>query len=186
MSVKWKHDDNPCFYFCSFTCYKWLPLFEQTKSYEAVYKWFNYLSTKNIHVTAYAIMPNHLHLLIYFPEPGYDLNKIISNAKRFLTYEVIKRLKANGNHGLLSTLSESVTAYNSSKGQLHKGFQDSFDAKPVYSEPFFMQKLEYIHYNPVKGKWQLASDFTEYEHSSASFYEKGVVKNFRPFDFRSL
>lgn len=159
---------------------------EQTKTYDAVFKWFNYLITKNIHISAFAIMPNHLHVLIYFPESGYDLNKIISNAKRFLTYEIIKRLKTNGNHNMLSMMSGGVAAYRKTKGQLHKGFQESFDAKPVYSEAFFMQKLEYIHYNPVRGKWNLASDFTEYEHSSASFYEKGVVKHFQPFDFRLL
>ena len=35
------------------------------------------------------------------------------------------------------------------------------------------QKLEYIHHNPVKGKWKLVDDFTEYPHSSAGFYELG-------------
>ena len=35
------------------------------------------------------------------------------------------------------------------------------------------QKLEYIHHNPVKGKWNLVDDFTNYIHSSASFYELG-------------
>ena len=33
------------------------------------------------------------------------------------------------------------------------------------------QKLEYIHHNPVSGKWNLVDDFCDYEHSSASFYE---------------
>ncbi len=49
-----------------------------------------------------------------------------------------------------------------------------------------MQKLDYIHYNPVSGKWQLAKDFVEYEHSSASFYEAGIVKHFLPVHFRDL
>ena len=32
------------------------------------------------------------------------------------------------------------------------------------------QKLDYIHQNPVSGKWQLVDDYTEYTHSSAGFY----------------
>jgi hypothetical protein len=36
------------------------------------------------------------------------------------------------------------------------------------------QKLDYIHRNPVSGKWNLAPDFTKYPHSSAGFYELGV------------
>jgi len=31
--------------------------------------------------------------------------------------------------------------------------------------------------NPVSKKWQLVNDFTDYSHSSAAFYEKGV-KNY--------
>ena len=35
------------------------------------------------------------------------------------------------------------------------------------------QKLDYIHHNPVKGKWNLVDDFTNYQHSSTGFYELG-------------
>jgi hypothetical protein len=33
--------------------------------------------------------------------------------------------------------------------------------------------LDYIHHNPVKGKWSLVDDFAKYPYSSASFYELG-------------
>ena len=35
--------------------------------------------------------------------------------------------------------------------------------------------LDYIHHNPVSGKWRLAEDFTKYPHSSAGFYECGKI-----------
>ena len=35
------------------------------------------------------------------------------------------------------------------------------------------QKLDYIHFNPVSGKWQLAKDDLSYHFSSARFYENG-------------
>ena len=57
------------------------------------------------------------------------------------------------------------------KGQLHKAFEPSFDAKPIYSYKFLHQKLDYIHHNPVRGKWELCGEFTDYAHSSAAFYE---------------
>ena len=58
------------------------------------------------------------------------------------------------------------------KGQRHKVFADSFDAKECYSNEFVYQKLEYIHKNPVSKKWQLVNDYTDYPFSSAAFYEK--------------
>ena len=87
---------------------------------------------------------------------------------------------------ILNYLSAEVSEREKKKGQLHKVFIDSFDAKAIYNEKFFNQKLNYIHLNPVSGKWKLVNDYTEYEHSSASFYETGEVKNYEPYDFRLL
>jgi putative transposase len=39
---------------------------------------------------------------------------------------------------------------------------------------FAKQKVDYIHFNPVSGKWNLAKDYLEYYYSSAVFYETGV------------
>lgn len=55
-------------------------------------------------------------------------------------------------------------------------FKESFDAKDCRSSEFIFQKLAYIHKNPVSKKWQLVNDYTQYEYSSASFYEKGIKK----------
>ena len=93
MAIKWKHGDEYTMNYCTFTCYKWLHLFEIVNGYDMVYKWFDVLKKKNQHVIGFVIMPNHLHVLLYFPKPGYSLNKIIVNAKRFMAYEIIKRLE---------------------------------------------------------------------------------------------
>ena len=130
---------------------------------------------KGYETVAYVIMPNHVHVILYFPEPGYNLNKIIGNAKRILAYQIIQRLKQAGDNETLNYQSNAVTERERKKGQLHKVFTDSFDAKGIYNDKFFYQKLTYIHRNPVSGKWKLVSDYTDYKHSSASFYEKGVV-----------
>ena len=49
------------------------------------------------------------------------------------------------------------------------------------------QKIDYMHDNPCRGKWNLVNDVTEYTHSSARFYlceEQGVytVMNFLELD----
>jgi hypothetical protein len=77
---------------------------------------------------------------------------------------------------LLEELHGYVKKNEMKKGQLHKVFEESFDAKECRSREFILQKLDYIHKNPVSKRWQLVSDFTEYPHSSASFYEKGIKR----------
>lgn len=186
MAIKFKHGDEYAMYFCTFTCFKWLHLLEKVNAYNAVYKWFDELKKNNHHTLAFVIMPNHLHVILYFPEAGYNLNKIIGNAKRFMAYEIINLLEEKNMNKELDFLHGAVTTREAKKGQIHKVFEQSFDAKGIYTGRFLMQKLNYIHRNPVRGKWSLVSDYTDYEHSSASFYELGIVKKYQPYDFRLI
>jgi len=185
MPVRFQHDRQPkSIYFVTFTCYKWLSLFPETNTYDAVYKCppvpvrtgFDSLYRNNNYVTGYVIMPNHVHALLYFPEMPKSLNTVIGNAKRFLAYEIIKRLEKKKAIVLLDILHAGVKKRERKKGQIHKVFEDSFDAKECHSTEFILQKLEYIHRNPVSKKWQLVNDFADYEYSSAPFYEKGIKK----------
>ncbi|MFT3912415.1 MAG: hypothetical protein QM737_23510 [Ferruginibacter sp.] len=187
MSIKLKHSSVYSTWFVTFTCWNWINLFEITAGYDLIYNWFTYLrENKKAEIIAYVIMPNHIHLIFYFENENYNLNKLIGNGKRFIAYEFIERLKAKNNYLLLDTLSNGVSASERKKGQLHKCFEGSFDAKAIFSAKFLQQKINYIHYNPVKGKWDLAKDFIEYEHSSASFYELEEVKLFRPLHYMDL
>ena len=103
-----------------------------------------------------------------------------------MAYEIINRLEIEKNTELLNRLESLLTARERKKGQLHKVFKDSFDAKAIFSHQFLMQKIIYIHNNPISGKWMLVKDFIEYEHSSASFYEIQLVKHFRPVHYLDL
>ena len=101
-----------------------------------VYKWFDCLKNHGFGTVAYVTMPNHLHSIHYFPESGFNLNKIIGNAKRFMAYELIKRLKQPYEQDTLNYIASAVTEREKKKGQLHKVFTDSFDAKGIYNENF--------------------------------------------------
>ena len=49
-----------------------------------------------------------------------------------------------------------------------------------------MQKLRYIHRNPVSGKWKLADSFLDYPHSSAHFYATGEPTPYSVTDYRTI
>lgn len=117
-------------------------------------------------------MPNHVHLLLYMSDDTVNLNTIISNAKRFLAYDIVKRLKIIDNN-LLRTLAIACSEKDIRKGQKHRVFEPSFDTKVIYSSDFLLQKMNYIHNNPVSKKWMLCDELTNYIHSSAAFYELG-------------
>ena len=121
-----------------------------------VYNWFAVLKEKyNADVVAYVIMPNHVHIIAHFHKEGFNLNTIVANGKRFMAYEMINRLEIAANSVLLNHLKTRVTAREKKKGQLHKVFKDSFDAKAIYSHKFLMQKINYITILLVESEcWQ--------------------------------
>ena len=90
-----------------------------------------------------------------------------------MAYEMVKRLKRLQKHDLLKELERGVPFHEREKGKKHQVFCSSFDARLCFDERMTEQKLDYIHHNPVQGKWQLVKDYADYEHSSAGFYEKG-------------
>lgn len=158
-------------YFCTVTCYKWIPLFEITCIYDHIYGWFDILRKKGIKLIGFVIMPNHFHIILFLPGENYDIHKIIGNCKRFMAYDIVERLNKVNEISILRSLHEAVNESEKLKGKNHKVFEPSFDCKPIQSEKFIVQKLNYIHANPVRGKWNLVEDYRYYKHSSAGFYE---------------
>jgi REP element-mobilizing transposase RayT len=173
MPVRTNMPFNAGLYFITFTCYKWLSLIEQTNSYDLVYKWFDYLKTQGHEIVGYVIMPNHVHAMVDFSTSTKKLNTVIGDGKRFIAYDIIKRLKEKGEVATLSLLEKAVQSKDKANGHLHEVWKESFNWKYCETAKFAYQKLLYIHNNPCSGKWNLASDITKYEHSSARYYISG-------------
>ena len=185
MSTHQLHPEDATTYFVTFTCFKWLPLIEITDTYQEVYNWFKIIEQKGARVVGYVIMPNHVHCLIYIEEGGDNLNKLVSNGKRFMVYKIVKQLKKFRQEKILSILADGVQNNERKNGKKHKVFRLSFDAKVCFDEKMIAEKLHYIHTNPVNGKWELVIDYADYEYSSAGFYENEIEdKNCNILHFR--
>jgi REP element-mobilizing transposase RayT len=169
MSIKLNQSEGAKTYFCTFTCKHWLHLFEIATLYDEIYKWFNILVDKGNEIEGFVIMPNHLHLLIFVNETE-NINILLANGKRFLAYKIIERLELQQEYEILNQLERAVTAKEKQRKKKHRVFEVSSDIKPCYTEKFLLQKLNYIHNNPITAKWKLAKFPEEYFHSSASFY----------------
>lgn len=173
-------------YFITFTCYKWLHLLGLTNSYDEVYKFFGILNQNGHQLLGYVIMPNHLHFLLYFKKEKQSLNTIIGNGKRFIGYEIVKRLKSQKQDALLAILHDGVDAAERQRNKQHELWQGTFDVKQCRTEAFILQKLNYIYFNPCTDRWKLVEQPWYYEHSSAAFYQLGKqgkveVKDYQDF-----
>ena len=144
--------DSKGIYFITFTCHNWLPLIDMADAYQDVYKFFDTIKKDGNDIVGYVIMPNHLHFLINYANTSKKLNMIIGTGKRFLAYDIVKTLKQKQQHQLLDILSLAVEQKDRSRGKKHEVWKAGFDVKMCRTEKFLLQKLNYIHDNPVKGK----------------------------------
>ncbi len=172
MSVRRKINESNGVYFITFTCARWLPLFEMVKGYDAVYKWFDFLKQAGHHIAGYVIMPNHVHVLVAFSETKAPINTIVANGKRFMAYDLVKRLRQQDKKEILEQLSGWVNKTDRMKNQKHEVFEPSFDRKECFSVSFMKQKVDYMHQNPCKANMVNLPE--DYMHSSAKYYYTGI------------
>lgn len=108
MGVRKKIAEPNGVFFITFTCARWLPLLQLTEGYDAVYKWFDYLKAQKHYIVAYVLMPSHVHVMIAFSDTRTAINTIAGNGKRFIAYDLVKRLEHQGKKEILEQLGSWV------------------------------------------------------------------------------
>lgn len=152
-------------YFFTATIHKWFALLEQDGNRELIIKYLKKLSDDGLlTVYGFVLMPNHVHII-------WKQNKL--NGKEtpqgsFLKYTAHKFLNK------LTSTGRSVLYEVNAANKKHEIWQRDSLSIEIYSRTVAAQKLNYIHFNPVSGKWQLAKDDLDYYYSSARFYETGI------------
>ncbi|MBL0146660.1 MAG: transposase [Chitinophagaceae bacterium] len=154
-------------FFWTATINNWQNLLFQNQYKDIIINSLQYLSNNNkIDVFAFVIMPNHIHLIWQTKE----MNGKETPQGSFLKYtahEFKKLLIANNDNSLKNY---AVTATNKN----FEFWQRDSLAIHLKSKEVAYQKLDYIHANPLSGKWQLVKDMCDYKYSSAQYYEQGV------------
>ena len=185
MATRKNIEETHGLFYVTFTCYQWLSLFQITNSYDLVYDWFDVLISKGHQIAGYVIMPNHVHCLIGLNNSNQSINTHVGNGKRFMAYELIKRLHDGHHDDILHFLTKRLTEKELSKGQNHRAFESSSDIKLCDSIWFIEQKLDYMHRNPCSKKWNLVQNPIDYRHSSMRFYydygRPGLISKLTPY-----
>ena len=118
-----RNHENGGIYFVTFTCYKWLPLIQESDSYHSFYNFFRHLKEIKVPLLGYVIMPNHFHGLMFILErSSKSLDKIVSGGKRFLADDIVKNLKAGNREDLLAILQSGVQEKERQKREKAPGF----------------------------------------------------------------
>lgn len=151
--------------FFTATIYKWNNLLKADHYKDILIDCLKFLVyDKRVEVNALVIMSNHVHI-IWQPLQQYTLTQIQTTFMTHSAKRIKKKLLEENPH-----LAEEhrVNKYDRAY-QIWKREPLSIE---LFNQKAFLQKLGYIHYNPVAaGLVQLPE---QYHYSSAKFYEQGV------------
>jgi putative transposase len=150
-------------HFLTCTVVNWLPIFSQPRLVQIILNSLDFLrSNQRLALHAYVIMENHLHLIA----SAENLSKEIAAFKSFTARSIIDSLKADRAEYLLTQLKFYKQSHKTT--QDYQLWQEGSHPQAIISEDMFVQKLEYIHNNPVKRGY--VDDPTHWRYSSCRNY----------------
>jgi REP element-mobilizing transposase RayT len=111
---------------------------------------------------AYVIMIDHLHVLTSRPSTTSDVLRVL---KGITARRIIDHLKVNNYLTSLAKLQHQQRERN----YKYSLWQTEKNVLPIFSEQMFMQKVNYIHLNPVRAG--LVERAIDYRWSSARIWQ---------------
>lgn len=161
-------------------------IFNDTKCCDIVAEDIGFYRKKlRFKLLGYCIMPDHLHLIVWWNEeklPELMISKIIQSVKSHSGRRIVDYLHKEGRRGPLTSSTSSLGQGTQAtrigeyprrrmSDQKYQIWQPSFYDFNVYSEKKLREKLDYIHWNPVRAT--LCKRPEDWQWSSYSFYEFG-------------
>jgi putative transposase len=123
------------------------------------------VADKRIKVYGFVLMPNRIHI-IWQVQDAFEQWQVQLSFLRYTAQKMKLRLMDINPHEL-----ENNKVKASDRN--YRVWERNPLSIELWSRPVFIEKLNYIHNNPVKHPWQLCQFPEEYKYSSAAYYESG-------------
>ena len=135
--------EAPHFIIC--TIVGWLPVFTRRKYLDVIIASLRFCrQQKGLRLHAYAILDNHLHLMV----SADNLSRVMRDFKRHTAKEILAGARQEGKQWLLKQFEFFKSAHKGNSQ--HQVWQEGFHPQAISGENMLRQKLDYIHYNPVR------------------------------------
>lgn len=154
-------DSHP--HFLTSTVVNWLPIFGSPPIVQILLDSLCFLQQQQrLTVYAYVIMETHLHLIA----SADDLSKEMANFRSYTARQIIDFFKARHAQHILNQLNYYKLRHKTDRD--YQLWQEGIHPELIQGEAMMRQKIEYIHYNPVKRGY--IDDPTHWRYSSARNY----------------
>ena len=132
-------------YFITNSIVNGYPVFSTPLAADVILESLSFLQNhRKVKLFAYVIMENHMHMIVQ----SIELSKNIRAFKSWTARAIIDQFSENGHILQLKKFREAKNPGNSDSR--HQVWQEGFHPKQIVSDEMMIQKIEYIHNNPVK------------------------------------
>ncbi len=156
-------------YFSTLTVINWVDVFTRPCYKHIILDSLSYCQKeKGLEIYAWVLMSNHLHLISGAKENIRHCD-IIRDFKKFTSKEIIRAIKneAESRDDWMLQLFYNAGKYNK-KIKDYCFWQRGNDEQEIFLEDYYLQKLNYIHMNPVVA--EIVDEPHFYKYSSAIDY----------------
>ena len=128
-------------YYLTFTVRNWYYLFDRHNRFEILADSLNYCQrSKGLKLYAYVFMLNHVHIIASSP----DMIAFVRDFKKFTSKEIQKNI--------IATEPNVLKLFNMGSGK-YEFWERTNMPKMIKSEEYLLQKIRYIHANPVRKQY---------------------------------
>jgi REP element-mobilizing transposase RayT len=164
-------------YFLTLTVVRWIDVFTRPIYKRKMVKSINFcIDNKGLSVHAWCLMTNHLHMIASAKE-DFHLSDILRDMKKHTSKEMVNLVREPGESRQEWMLDQfEFLGRVDPKIKYNKFWQEGNEPIDLFTAEVFMQKMNYIHYNPVVA--EIVEEPEHYLYSSARDYAglKGLVK----------
>lgn len=155
-------------HFLTFTTIEWIDVFTKPEYFQSLLESLKYCQKElRLLVCGYVFMTNHLHM-IGQAKKGYRLSNIVQSYKSFTTKEIKKMILKDSRKYINGLIKSSFYKKSENAFQV---WQEYNYPEVIITEEFFLEKLNYIHNNPVKKEY--VNNPQDWKYSSAGFCLNG-------------
>ncbi|HEV7866914.1 MAG TPA: transposase [Chthoniobacteraceae bacterium] len=131
--------------FVTSTVVDWLPVFTNAARCQIIVDSLEYCRReKGLKVCAWVILDNHLHAVLAAPE----LPRVMADFKRHTARRLIELFRAEKCDWLLALMRAACPSYKTESDL--QFWQEGYHPQALISDTVMLQKLEYLHNNPVQ------------------------------------
>jgi len=162
--------DQQAIYYLTSTIVGWIDIFSRKVYRDIVIDSFKYcIRHKGLHLHAYVIMSNHVHLIVSVDE-GFTISDFVRDFKKYTAKQILDDMLNNNTESRRQWMLHQFGYYASrhARNEKYQVWDHDNHFIEVSSPKFTQQKIDYIHENPVRAGLVYRAE--DYVYSSASNY----------------